>query len=240
MKTNELNLSTKKLARITGLFYLLIIVAGLVSGLLVRGSLIDPMNSEATLNSITSNESLFRLGFIADLIMVISDVVVSILFFFLLKNVNRGLAIFATVFRLIQSAILGVNLINLFKPILMIQYSDQMTSAQLSELGNDILVQIELFEYGYLISGVFFAINCLIMGLLLIKSIDFPRFIGVMIFIAGIGYLFNCMANFMAPSLIEISSIVMLFTAVIAELTFCIYLLTQGIKTQKQLTPRIA
>lgn len=240
MKTNELNLSTKNLARTTGFFYLLIIAGGLMSGMFVRGTLIDPMNAETTLNNIIINESLFRLGFLGDLIMVISDVVVSILFFFLLKNVHRGLAIFAAVFRLLQSAILGVNLINLFKPILMIQGADQMTSTQIAELGNDVLTQTQVFEYGYLISGVFFAVNCLIMGILLIKSIDFPRFIGVMMFVAGLGYAINCMANFIAPSLIEISEVIMLFTAVIAELTFCVYLLTKGIKNQKQLTPVIA
>lgn len=230
MKSNELYLPTKNLARITGLFYLLIICGGLFSGIFVRGSLVDPLNAETTLNNIITNVSLFKIGFLGDLIMVISDVVVSILFYFLLRNVHKMLAVFAAVFRLMQSSILGVNLINLFKPILMIQGADQMTSAQLLELGNDLLLQMQVFEYGYLISGVFFALNCLAMSILLVKSTYFPKFIGIMMFMAGLGYLFNCMANFIAPNLIEISSMIMLFTAVLTEVTFCIYLLTQGIK----------
>ena len=75
-----MNVSTKKLARTTGFFYLLIIVCGLISGMFVRGALIDPLNSEVTLHNLMENESLFRFGFLGDLIMVIADAVVSVLF----------------------------------------------------------------------------------------------------------------------------------------------------------------
>ncbi|MEZ4805545.1 MAG: DUF4386 domain-containing protein [Bacteroidia bacterium] len=225
-------MTPKNLAKTTGFFYLLIILCGLMSGLFVRESLIDQTNAESTLNNLLQNDSLFRLGFLGDLIMVLCDVVVSILFYFLLKNVHKGLAIFAAVFRLIQSSILAANLINLFKPILMIQGASQMTESQLHNLGNDILIQMQVFEHAYLISGVFFAINCLLMGVLLYKSELFPNTLGIMMFAAGIGYLFNSIASFVAPSLIELSNIFMLFTAVISELSFCIYLLVKGTRTR--------
>lgn len=237
MKTNELNLSTKTLARTTGFFYLLIITGGLMSGMFVRGTLIDPTNAEITLSKIIQNESLFRLGFLGDLTMVLSDVIVSVLFYFLLVNVHKGLAILAAVFRLLQSSVLGANLINLFKPILLIQGADEMSTEQLTQLSIDVMTQIQVFDYGYLISGVFFAINCFLMGVLLYKSTDFPKLMGIMIFIAGLGYLFNCMASFIIPTLIDISAMVMLFTAVIAELTFCAYLLIVGVRNRKKVIP---
>lgn len=234
MKTNELNLSTKTLARTTGFFYLLIIIGGLMSGMFVRGTLIDPINAEITLSNIIQNESLFRLGFLGDLVMVLSDAMVSVLFYFLLVNVHKGLAILASVFRLLQSSVLGANLINLIKPILMIQGADKMSTEQITELSIDVMTQMKVFDFGYLISGVFFSINCLLMGVLLYKSADFPKLIGILIFIAGMGYLFNCLASFIIPSLIQISAMVMLFTAVIAELTFCAYLLIVGVRNKKK------
>lgn len=240
MKTNELNLSTKTLARTTGFFYLLIIIGGLMSGIFVRGTLIDPINAEITLSNIIQNESLFRLGFLGDLVMVLSDAIVSVLFYFLLVNVHKGLAILASVFRLLQSSVLGANLINLIKPILMIQGADKISTEQLTELSIDVMTQMQVFDFGYLISGVFFAINCLLMGVLLYKSADFPKLIGILIFIAGMGYLFNCLASFIIPSLIEISAMVMLFTAVIAELTFCAYLLIVGVRNKKKSIPVVA
>ncbi len=225
--------SKRKLARTTGFFYLLIIVCGLMSGIFVREALIDPSDAKATLNNLIGNESLFRLGFLGDLIMVISDVIVSVLFYFLLKDVHRGLAIFAAVFRLMQSAILGANLINLFTPVLMIRGVEQLSAEQSSVLAEEVLTQLQVFDHGYLISGVFFGINCLLMGILLFHSMDFPKFLGLMLFAAGLGYLFNSMANFVAPSLIGISEIAMFFTAVIAEVTFCLYLLVKGIRDSR-------
>ena len=234
MTANELYFTKRKLARTTGFFYLLIIVCGLMSGIFVREALIDPSDAKVTLNNLVENEYLYRLGFLGDLIMVISDVVVSVLFYFLLKEVHRGLAIFAAVFRLMQSAILGANLINLFEPVLMIRGTQQLSAEQLSVLGQQVLTQLQVFDHGYLISGVFFGINCLLMGILLFHSLDFPKFLGLLLFAAGLGYLFNSTANFVAPSLVELSEIVMFFTAVLAELTFCVYLLVWGVRKPEE------
>lgn len=231
MKTNDFKLTTKSTARAAGATYLLIILAGLFGGLFVRETLIDPLNSDKTLTNLLEHAYFFRWGFLADLIMVISDIAISILFYQLFKNVNKTLAMAAMLFRLIQSGVLVANLINLIKPILMIRGASDLSASSFSELGTDVMLQLELFEMGYLISGVFFSINCVLMGRLFIKSKAFPNFLGFMMYAAGIGYLFNCMANFIAPSLIEVSSIVMFFTAVISELTCCFYLLIKGIRS---------
>lgn len=232
MKGNEMNVPTKQLARITGLFYLLIIFCGLYGGMVVRGAIVHPLDPNATLQQLIANESLYRTGFLGDLIMVVSDVMISVLFYFLLRPVHKGIATIATVFRLIQSAVLGANLINLFKPVLMIQGHENMDASQLGNLALEVSRQLQVFDFGYLISGVFFAINCLLMGYLIYKATIFPSFLGIMMTLAGFGYLFNCMANFLAPSLIETSEILMFFTAVVAELTFCLYLLIKGIQRE--------
>ncbi|NJO90197.1 MAG: DUF4386 domain-containing protein [Chloroflexia bacterium] len=230
METNKITFSSKKLGRITGVFYLLIILSGLFGGMAVRGTIVVPNDPSTTLQNLISNESLFRIGFISDLIMVLSDVMVSVLFYYLLKQTNKVVAVFAAVFRLIQSAVLAGNLINLFSPILMIKGHETMDQTQINQLGANVLQKLEVFEYGYLISGVFFAFNCLLMGYLLYKSELIPNLLGIMIAVASLGYLFNCLTSFLAPSLIEVSQLFMFFTAVIAELTLCIWLIIKGTK----------
>jgi len=121
MKTNNIEFSSQKLGRLTGVFYFLIILCGLYGGMMVRGSIVVPANQSTTLQNLISNQVLFRIGFISDLIMVLSDVMVSVLFYFLLKQTNKIVAVFAAVFRLIQSAVLATNLTNLFSPLLLIK-----------------------------------------------------------------------------------------------------------------------
>ena len=154
----------KHLARLSGVFYLIIIISGLYSGIIIREGLIDLSNPAQTLQQIIENQHTYRLGFLSDTIMVIADVVISIFFYFLLVKVNQLVAVLATVFRLIQSAILGANLINLFQPIILIQNTGLMSDNQIVNLQQGLINQLQVFDYGYLISGVFFAINCLLMA----------------------------------------------------------------------------
>ncbi len=235
METNTNKISSKKLARITGIFYFLIIFCGLFGSMVVRGNIINPTNQELTLQNLINNESMYRIGFMCDFIMVLSDVVISLLFYFLLKPINQSLALFATIFRLLQSSVLSANLINLFKPLLLIKENADMNTDELIKLGSEVLVQLEIFEYGYLISGVFFSVNCFFMAILLHKSELFPSIFGIMLFAAAIGYLFNCLANFLIPSLVEISQIILLFTAIISELALCLYLIIKGTKKEEKL-----
>ncbi|MBR9860977.1 DUF4386 domain-containing protein [bacterium] len=227
MKNLHHQWSCKKLARLTGLFYFMIIVCGLYSGLVVRDALVNPQDANETLSLISSNLFQFRLGFAADLLMAICDVIVSVLFFVLLRNVNQIIALLALCFRMIQSCIIGLNLLNLFNPVIMLNSSSAYQSENLAQ---EILLSINQFEIGYLISGVFFSVNCALMGYLLFKSALFPRSIGVMIGLASLGYFVNCMANFLFPEFIMLSEVLMLVTAVVSELTFCIYLLIKGTK----------
>ena len=92
------------------------------------------------------------------------------------------------------------------------------------------MISLHAFEYGYLISGVFFAVNCAFMGYLLYRSDLFPAFLGVMISMASFGYMFNCIASFAIPSMVEVSELVLLFTAIISELALCLWLLIKGVK----------
>jgi len=65
-------LSQRKAARVAGVLYLIVIVAGVSAEFFVRQRLIVPGNATATANNIMANELLFRLGFVSDLIMITS------------------------------------------------------------------------------------------------------------------------------------------------------------------------
>jgi len=218
---------------LTGVIYLLIIIGGLYSGIMVRNNLIDYTNATVTAQNIIEHELLYRIGFLADFVMVISDVIISVLFFFLLKQVNKSLAIFATVFRLIQSAILGANLINLFSPLIYLKGYAEISTSEQELLANLVLKQLQIFELGYLVSGVFFSFNCFLMGYLLYKSNFIPKAWGAFIFIAGVSYFTNCLVNFLFPQYADFSQLLVLVGAIFAELSLCLYLLIKGVRIVK-------
>lgn len=231
MKAPTTEFPPKKLARITGLFYLLIIVCGLYSGMAVRESLIDLSDPTGTVQQIVQNEGLYRLGFLSDLVMVVCDVIVSVLFFILLRKVDLIIATLATAFRLVQSAVLGANLIHLFSPLLIMGSYAEASAAGQESVVSTIVYQLQAFEYGYLISGVFFAFNCLLMGYLLRKSSFIPGIWGVFLSIAGAAYLLNSLAYFALPAWADTTQLLVVITAIFAELGLCLYLLIKGTRT---------
>ena len=106
--------SQRKAAKVAGLAYVLIIVLGILKGIFLEANLIVSGNDAATANNILANESLFRIGIAGDVIMILCDVALALLFYLLLRPVNNSLALLAAFFRLAQAVTLGVNLLNLF------------------------------------------------------------------------------------------------------------------------------
>ncbi len=230
MTTTITTTTAKKYGRTAGLLYLFIITCGLFSEIAVRANIIVPGNAIETANNILASESLFRMGFISDLIMALCDITLAVVFYQLLKPVNKTLALLAASLRLIQTAIIGMNLLNHLSAVLILDNPIYIEAMGATEVYSRVMLYLEMHKYGYLISGVFFAFNCLVTGYLFIKSPYFPKILGGMLIAAGIGYLVNCAAYFIAPQLIELSEILLLLTAVTAELTVCIWLLVKGVK----------
>ena len=229
MKTIQSVQLMKTNARTAGVLYLIIILSGLFSELFVRSGIIVPGDAAATANNIAHNSFLFRMGFISDLVMVMSDVGVALLFYLLLKPVNQGLSMLAAFFRLAQATVIGINLLNFYMPLLLLSDSDALNSFSNEQLNSLSMLFLNAHSYGYLISGVFFGISCIILGYLIIKANYFPQWLGVLIIAAGISYLIDCVVNFLFPELASTSEILVMTVAVVSELSLCLFLLIKGI-----------
>jgi hypothetical protein len=107
------------------------------------------------------------------IITLACDTGVALLFYSLFKPVNKNLSLLAAVFRLIFVAVMTVNSLNYFNLL------DLFKSAHSSAA----------FNTGYGIALVPFGIHCLVIGYLIFQSNFLPRIIGILIALAGLGYL---------------------------------------------------
>jgi hypothetical protein len=108
-------------ARLAGMLYLAIIALGLFGELGVRGALVVPGDAAATFGRITASPGLWRSGIVADLLMQVCDVPVIVIFYLLLRPVHRGVALFATLINLVQTAVLVANKLSLLLPLFLIE-----------------------------------------------------------------------------------------------------------------------
>lgn len=218
-------------ARIAGILYLAIIVCGIFSEVVVRARLIVPGDATLTATHIRASSLLFRAAFVADTIMLLSDVAIAILLYALLSSVSRTLALMAAAFRLTQAAILGSSLLNYHGALLLSVnsvYGSLFADNQPQALA---LLLLELHGHGYDLGLLFFAISNFILGYLLMKSELFPTVLGYALQAAAVVYLVGSYIRFLLPELLQFFHPFYAIPLVV-ELSFCLWLLIKGVRVE--------
>jgi len=182
-------------ARVAGVFYLLMFLTG---GLAVfaRGGLLVKGDAAATTTNLLAHESLFRLGVAGDLLMVACYVAVTALFYALLKPVNRTVALLAAFFGLMGCAIQGFACLFEFAPFVVLGRAQYLSVFKVEQLQALAYLFLNLYSQAYSIALVFFGFFCLLIGYLIFKSTFLPRILGVLMALAGLGWL-----TFLSPPL---------------------------------------
>jgi Domain of unknown function (DUF4386) len=220
-------------ARIGGLAYLIIIVAGALGELFIRNKIIVSGDPAATAHNIAASPLLWRIGIAGDLIMHVCDLIVAMVYYLLFSRVNKNLALLAVLFGMIQTAVLVANKMNLMMPLFLSgneAYLKAFTSQQLQALS---YVAVKAHGYGFGIGLIFFGFECLIDGWLIFKSAFLPKFLGVFIIIAGLCYLTNSFALILFPAVSDAIFQVVIVPTLIAELSMCLWLLIKGVNLTK-------
>lgn len=224
-----MSISINKTARIGGILYLVIIAAGLYSELFVRAKLVVPGDAAVTANNIISSQLLWRTGIAADLLMHICDIPLMLIFYLLLKPVNKNLALMALLFNLIQTAVLVANKLNLVVALFPLGDAEYLKSFYPQQLYTLTYLSIKSHEYGFGLGLIFFGFTCLVAGYLIFKSGYLPKAIGVMMQIAGACYLLNSFALILAPSFADKIFPMVLLPPFVAEISFCFWLFFKGV-----------
>jgi hypothetical protein len=218
--------------RVAGFLYLIIIVCGLFTEFYVRSSLIVPDDAAQTASNIMANETLFRAGFVSDLIMLLSDLALAIVFYKLLKPVSQTLALAAVATRLAMDATLGINLLNHFYAVLLLGGADYLTAFDSHQLHALVNLFLEAHGIGYSIGLVFFAVHCLILGILFYKSEYFPKLFAFLLASAFVSYMIDSFAKFLIAGYNTADYPVVMLPALIAEVSLCLWLLIKGVRIQ--------
>jgi uncharacterized protein DUF4386 len=233
MTNRKPNISPLVYARIAGGLYLINIACGIFGELFVRGHLVVAGDAVATAHNIMASEFLYRCGVAGDLIMHITDVPMTVIFYVLLKPVSKDLSLVAALFGMLQTAILCANKLNLVTVLLLLGGSNYLKAFDSNQLQSLAQLSLVLHENGFGIGLIFFGISCLVTAYLMFRSGYFPRFLGVLQGIAGLCYLINSFAQLLLPSLQEKLVPAILIPAFIGEFGTCVWLIVKGLNLSK-------
>jgi hypothetical protein len=221
-------LSPHAKARLAGGFYLLIFVIGMFSEFYCRGRLVIDNDAAATARNLAAHPAMYRLGGAAELLVLTCDTCVALLFYELFKPVSRSLSLFAAVFRLILVAVMAVNLVNYLAPLDLLATGPLQPRLKLDQVEALAMVSLKSYGTGYEIALVFFGFHCLLIGYLILRSTFLPRFLGVLMAVAGFGwltFLWEPFANHLYPYV--------LLPGIVGEGLLTLWLLAIGVNNEQ-------
>lgn len=189
-----------------------LIVMAIISGLsygLVLNSLYDPTDSVKTLSQIQSHYTLYMLGNIGWVVIMILDLMVSVGLYQIYKTKARNLALFTAGVRIFYCIIFSIGIWALFQ-------NDIQTFMGWWQLG--------LFFLGFHLMGLF-ALN------VNNASKNLPYAIAILLLVAGVSYSFIHGIRIFLPSLNALATsveTVMALPMALAELSLAFWLLFKG------------
>ena len=222
--------NNRQLARLAGFFYLIVAICGGFSELYVRKTIaVVKGDAATTASNIMNNEWLFRIGFVSDLLMLMSYLLLGLTLYFLLKDTHKIMALLMVIFNLIGVPLLCLNMLNHFVPLLLLSGADYLSVFSVEQLNALSLLYLEMHNYGYIIATVSIGTWLMPLGYLVYKSDMFPKILGILLMLASVGYLLDFLIQFLLPNYAPLWSEIVLIPAVVGELSFLLWLLIKGI-----------
>ena len=219
--------------RMGGVMYLFIIIGGIFSELFVRGKLVVSGDAVATSNNIIHSFSLWRIGIGADLLMHVLDIPVMLIIYLLLRQVNKNLALLVLLFNIVQTAVLVADILNLVAAMIPLENAAYLKAVDPNVWMAQAYLSIKLHNYGLGVGLIFFGFVCILEGYLIYKSRFFPKWIGILMQIAGACYLINSLSLLLAPGIANMIFPAILVPCFVAELSFSLWMIIKGINVQQ-------
>jgi RsiW-degrading membrane proteinase PrsW (M82 family) len=212
-------------ARIAGVAMLLSIIFGALGEAYIPGRIIVSRDASATAANIIAHPVLFRVGFATYLVEGICDVALSVIFYVLLRPVNRNLALI--------SAFFGIASMITFASAESAYYSASLVVRDTAGMGAFTAEQrnamaLLALRISTTIAGLFLAlygIATMIRGYLIMRSGYIPAVFGVLFLIGGAGFFLRTATFLLAPAY---SKDYLLFPMAIAGIPFMLWLLIRG------------
>ena len=181
-------ISPRTMSQLTGIFYLAAILGGVFAQGLVAERLINFGSAATTASNILANESLYRAGFTVYLVEMTAQIVMTLLFYFLLKPVSRSGALVATVLGLTGCVIKTIARLFFIAPLFVLHKGGALSGYNPEQLSSLSLVLLHINDDGAAIALAFFGPATFIQGWLMVKSTFVPKWIGVFAIAGGVAW----------------------------------------------------
>ncbi|MBK0380570.1 DUF4386 domain-containing protein [Mucilaginibacter segetis] len=223
----------KKTARLAGAVYLVIIVSGIFILGYVPDKLINWKSPSVTYNNIVTHQILYRLSILGDVICYTAFLILPLVLYRLLKQVNKTMALLMVILAAVSIPISFVNILNKFAVLSFTGGANYLNVFDTEKLQAQTLLYLHFYNDGNQIASVFWGLWLFPFGYLMYRSGFVPKILGVLIMAGCFGYLIAFTGWLFYPhyNQLAISSYISL-PASAGEICTCLWLLIFGVKSK--------
>jgi hypothetical protein len=219
--------SLPRYARAAGAAMLLSIIFGAIGEAYVPSQLIVHGDAAATAANIINHPVLFRVGFATYLVEGICDITLSVLFYVLLRPVNRNLALVSAFFGIASMVVFAVAMSAYFGSSLVLSEAAGMAAFTAEQRNALALLSLRISTMIATLFLILYGIATMIRGYLIMRSGYFPRVFGWLFMLGGAGFFLRTTTYVLMPAY---SSELMLLPIAAAGIPFMFWLLIRGVK----------
>ena len=192
--------STKKAARMAGLLYVLSSAPAPFSLLYLPSVFMAEGEPTSTVNRIRNSEFLFRTGIVAEFVGATIFIFMGLAFYHLLKGVNRKQALLMLSLVLISVPISFLNELNRIAALILSSGASFLSVFDQRQLGALVMTFLHVHGEGLALAQIFWGLWLFPFGVLVFKSRFLPRVLGVLLVLAGCGYVAASLADLLFPA----------------------------------------
>lgn len=229
----------KNPGRFAGILYLGIIVFGVFTQVAVREKLIVSGNPAETASNILENASLFRIGFVTDILMICCFLSLGFVLYIMFRDVSRDISVVVLGLNIVGTVILAFNMLSQYGALMVLE-ADYLTSFSKEQLEGVSLMLMDFHRVGYDIGIIGFGAWLFPIGYLIIKSKAMPKLIGIFMMAGGISFMLYLIVGYAFPELKDTVAMIDTVCSSLGEFSFALWLLVFGIRWEKIQVPEPA
>jgi hypothetical protein len=223
--------SVQTYAKAAGGLLLLSLLVGSFGEFYVPTKLIVANDAAATASNFVAHETLFRLGFACYLVEALCDLALALVFYVILKPVDKYLSLLAVLFGIVSTTTFAVAELFYFTASRLATSPKYLESFSPEQLHGLTLLAVKVSAWG---GGgvfmVFYGVASLLRGYLILRSGYLPKLLGALLALGGIGFITKSFTFVLAPAY---SSDFFLLPMFVGGLSLTLWLLFKGIDATK-------
>ena len=162
-------------------------------------TMIVPADAVATVTNLLASEGLYRAAIAALLVVVMLDVIVAWALYILMRPVNEALAQLVAWLRVVYAAVFAIAIASLVNALHLVTGPVDAATQSSAQLAIQAAASIDSFTNVWDIGLAIFGLHLAGLGVLLFKFAYAPRLLGVLVSLAGVGYLGDSFGKILVP-----------------------------------------